>query len=175
MKHAIMLAIAILLSAISGCRKVGNETGEPAYKASFKVEAEQCATYCRFVIVRLKIENIGNEVLCVPSVYSSGGGSAALNLTDRTSSDPVNLTRSYDPDRFHSRRYKDDMLDFFDLPQTVIQPGSHHDFRLYFDGDFELRRQPTDAMLRLVAFRCRATSAQPDAAFQDLRSEVMFE
>ncbi len=170
-----MLAVAVLSSAILGCGKVSNETSEPAYKASFKVEAEQCATYCRFVLVRLKIENTGNEVLCVPSVYSDSGGSAALNLTDRASSEPVNLTRSYDPDRFHSRRHREDMLDFFDLPQTVIQPGSHHDFRLTFDGDFELKKQPTDAMLRLVAFRCRATSAKPDAAFQDLRSEVVFE
>lgn len=170
-----MLTVAVLSSAILGCGKVSDETSEPAYKASFKVEAEQCVAYCRFVLVRLKIENTGNEVLCVPSVYSDGGGSAALNLTDRVSGEPVNPTRSYDPDRFHSLRYRDDMLDFFDLPQTIVQPGSHHDFRLTLDGDFELKKRPTDAMLRLVVFRCRATAAKPGAVFEDLRSEVAFE
>ncbi|MFN3877224.1 MAG: hypothetical protein ACK4MH_02470 [Brevundimonas sp.] len=174
MKHAIALATAVLSCAISGCGQVSKGSSDPSYTASFKVEAEQCTTYCRFVIVRLRVENTGNEVLCVPSVYSDSSGSAALNLTDQASGEPINLTRSYDPDRFHSIRYRDDMLDFFDLPQTVVQPGSHHDFRLTFDGDFELRNQSADAMLRLVAFRCRATSAKPDAKFQDLRSEVVF-
>ena len=175
MKHAILLAVAILSCANLGCGKVSNGASEPAYKASFKVEAEQCDSYCRFVIVRLKIANTGNEVLCVPSVYSGNGGAAALNLTDRASSQAVSLTRGYDPDRFHSLRYREDMLDFFDLPQTVIQPGTHHGFLLTFDGDFELRKQPTDAMLRLVAFRCRVSSAKPDAVFQDIRSDVVFE
>jgi len=126
------------------------------------------------VVVRLRIENTGNEVLCVPSVYSDRNGQAALYLKYRASNEAVNLTRSYDPNRFSSRRYRDDMLDFFKLPQTVIQPGSHHNFQLTFDGEFDLRKQPADAMLRLVAFGCRATSAKPDAVFQDLRSEVVF-
>jgi hypothetical protein len=174
MKHAIALATAVLSCLMSGCGKTREGSSDPSYTASFKVEAEQCETYCRFVIVRLRIKNIGNEVLCVPSVYSDSNGSAALNLTDRASGKPIDLTWSYDPDRFHSLRYRDHMLDFFDLPQTLVQPGSHHDFRLTFDGDFELRNQPADAMFRLVAFRCRATSAKPDAVFQDLRSEVVF-
>ena len=173
MKNALTIAMAAFSCAITGCEKVG--TSEPAYTASFKVEAEQCSSYCRFVIVHLRVENTGNEVLCVPSVYSDHSGQAALYLKDRASNEEINLTRSYDPNRFSSRRYQDDMLYFFDLPQTVIQPGSHHDFRLTFDGEFELRNQPTDAMLRLVAFRCRAISAKPDAVFQDLRSEVVFQ
>ena len=174
-KRAILLAVAVLSCTTSGCDKVDNGASEPAYKASFKVEAEQCASHCRFVIVRLKIENTGSEVLCVPSVYSDNGGAAALYLVDRASSQAVNLTRGYDPNRFSSLRYKEDMLDFFELPQTVVQPGTHHNFLLTFDSDFELRKQPTDAMLRLIAFRCRATSAKPDAVFQDIRSEVVFE
>lgn len=172
MKHAILLAMAVLSCAISGCGKVG--TSELAYTASLKVEAEQCTSYCRFVIVRLRVENTGNEVLCVPSVYDDTTGQAALFLKDRASHEQLNLTRSYDPNRFSSRHYRRDMLDFFELPQTVIQPGGHHDFKLTFDGEFELRDQPTDAMLRLVAFRCRVVSAKPDAMFQDLRSEVTF-
>lgn len=175
MKYAVTLATAVLSCAILGCGQVSDRSIEPAYAASFKVEAEQCATYCRFVIVRLRVENTGNEVLCVPSVYSDSGGSAALNLTDRASGEHINLTRSYDPDRFHSLRYRQDMLEFFDLPQTVVQPGGYRDFRLTFDGDFELRNQPTDAMFRLVAFRCRSTSTEPDAVFQDLHSEVIFQ
>ena len=166
---------AILMLTVAGCSEPRNQRVGPEYAASLGVEAEQCASTCRFVIADVQVKNLGPAPLCVPGVYSDNGGQGALMLRYGSGGDWIDLTEPYDPNPFRSIRYQTDMLELFNLPQRVIQPGETLQLRMTFDNQFALQRKPAEATLRFVGFDCLRTGRVPAAVITELSAEVSFE
>ena len=167
-------SIAIIALAAGGCQNAPQPRLAPSYNASVVVEAEQCTRTCDLIMAKVRVTNTGTDLLCIPSVYSDENGFGALFLAYQANGEPLELTEGYDPNRFLSPRYKEDMLEFADLPQRVVQPGQTVEIDMRFFRKFDLGPLPTTATLRFVGFACRQVESKPVARIEDLKTDVRF-
>ena len=167
-------SVAIFALAASGCQNAPQPQLAPSYSASVVVDAEQCTSTCDLIMAKVRVTNNGTDLLCIPSVYSDENGYGALFLAYQANGEPLELTEGYDPNRFLSPRYKEDMLEFADLTQRVVQPGQTVEITMRFFRKFDLGPLPTTATLRFVGFACRQVKGKPAAQIEDLKTDVRF-
>ena len=158
---------------LAGCQPA-SPASEVDYRADLKMTAEDCASTCRFIRGQLDITNNGQTLLCVPAVYESEAAFGALLLQYRGSRTWIEMTDSYDPNPFLSPRFEQDMQTLISWPQLVIPPGESRELHLAFDGKFDVRDQPVDALLRFIGFDCASSARTPRFKIESLPAQMDF-